>query len=80
MKCGKIRMLWLDIKLDQIRPRREYWRLLGNHELQLFYFIWKFKVSVCLLYRFLAVVQLMNKISFFKSDIFYSEVEFKDSR
>ena len=59
-------MLLLEIKLDQIRPRRDYWRQLGNHKWQLFYLISKQvggSKSVCAFYRFDAVVQLMNKIS-----------------
>ena len=40
---------------------------------------WRFKVSVRLLYCFLAVVQLINKLSS-SLNIFYSEVEFIDSR
>ena len=59
-------MLLLEIKLDQIRPHRDYWRQLGNHNWQLFYFISKQvggSKSVCGFYRFDAVVQLMNKIS-----------------
>ena len=35
------RMLLLEIELDQIRPLREYWGLLGNIQWQLFYLIWK---------------------------------------
>ena len=59
-------MLLLEIELDQIRPRKDYWSPLGNHKLQLFYLIWKQvggSKSVCAFYRFDAVVQLMNKIS-----------------
>ena len=34
-------MLLLEIELDQIRPLREYWGPLGNHQWQLFNLIWR---------------------------------------
>ena len=46
-------------KFDHVGNTGGYWETMSSS-----YFIWKFKVSVCLLYCFLAVVQLMNKISF----------------
>ena len=72
MKCGRIRMLRSEIKLDQIRPHREYWRPLGNREWKLFYLIWKQvggSKSVCAFYCLLAVVRLMNKTSFIQNKI-----------
>ena len=51
------------------RTRKDYWRQLGNHKWQLFYLISKQvggSKSVCAFYRFDALVQLMNKISFLK--------------
>ena len=59
-------MLLLEIKLDQIRPRRDYWRQLGNHKWQLFYLISKQvggSKSVCAFYRFDAVVQGHQELS-----------------
>ena len=55
MKCGDfvmIRMLLLEIKLDQIRPSGEYRRPLGNHSGSFFISFGselRFKVSVRLL-------------------------------
>ena len=31
----------LEIELNRIRPHREYWGPLGNHQWQLFYTLWK---------------------------------------
>ena len=71
-------MLLLEIELDQIRPLEAIGKPLVAAFLSHLEVSWRLKVSVRLLYCFLAVVQL--KIGFLQVEYFYFEVEFIDSR
>ena len=64
-------MLLLEIELDQIRPLEAIGKPLVAAFLSHLEVSWRLKVSVRLLYCFLAVVQLMNKIGFLQVKYFY---------